>query len=199
MPDSSTFADMLDGLGTLVHEMGHCWGFQFMSAGYAYLITDTIEIHTTRLDTFDRSEISTVHEFASTDFYYNTYLTGSSGAQGFSTVLDELNQYIHSLAIAYCYNDFRRRGMRTSARDGVLTFMYYVEKYLQVARTAHPTDYDRILADENAVHAMDVLWGRANLYLQQTQGMTALGINDAMIAGHVFAAANLEELRLVLP
>jgi len=89
--------------------------------------------------------------------------------------------------------------MRVSARDGLLTFLYYTEKYLQLARTAHSADYDRILADEDAVHTLDVLWGRANLYLELTSGTPALGINDDSIAGFVFDAANLDELRLVLP
>jgi len=199
MPSTSTFADMLDSLGTLVHEMGHCWGFRHATGGYGYLVTDTLEIQTTYLNTFPRSEIATVHEFAGTDFYFDTYLTGMSGSQGFSTVLDELNQYVHSLAVAYCYNDFRTPGYQTSVRDGPLTFLYYVEKYLEVARTVHPTDYDRILNDENAVHALDVLWGRANFYLELTRGMTTLGINDATIAGYVYSDANLDELRLVLP
>ena len=199
MPDSSSFAGMLDGFGVLVHELGHCWGFQFFGSGYAYLVTDTLEFHTSFLDTFDRSEISTVHEYLADDFYADTYLTGSSGAQGFSTVLDELNQYTHSLAIAWCYRDYRSPGMRVSARDGLLTFLYYTEKYLQLARTVHPGDYDRILGDEQAMRALDTLWGRANLYLELTAAETSLGINDDRIAGYVFAEANLDELRLVLP
>ena len=50
-----------------------------------------------------------------------------------------------------------------------------------------------------AAPALDVLWGRANLYLDLTRDMTSLGINDDAIAGFVYADANLEELRLVLP
>lgn len=161
-------------------------------------MTEDIEIHTTFLDTFDRSEITTVHEYLADDFYQETYLTGQSGAQGFSTVLDELNQYTHSLAVEHCYRDFHEPMTAITARDGVLTFLYYVEKYLQLARTQHPADYDRIKADEDAVHVLDVLWGRANLYLDATRDDPTLGIADDEIAEFALGEANKDEIRRVI-
>jgi len=196
--DSSSFSGVLQGLETIVHEMGHCWGFQFLGAEYAYLVTPDRELHVTWLQNFPRSEILGVHEFGDDDFYRDTYLTGQSGNQGFNTVLDELNQYIHSLAVAYCYADYRG-AFSTSARDGVWTFLYYVEKYLQVGRTDHPTDYAAITGDPGTVEVIDTLWGRAQLYLAVTAADDRLGLNDEMIQGYVEDPANLEELRRVLP
>ncbi len=191
---TATLDDVLDGYEVAVHEGSHIWGFEYFGFDtYSYRIVDDSHIiDTKRLDNFDRSEILDRHPYPSTDFYADTYLTGASGAQGFNTVLDEFNAYAHSLVSRYCTRDSIQGS--TSARDGLLTFMLYTELYLKIAREDHPADYAAILADADQVQVVLDVWDRAEYWLEITKNESSLGIDDAMIEGHVYDPANLEEI-----
>lgn len=191
---TSTFDGVMDGYEVAVHEGAHIWGFgEFSFDSYSYrVIDDTLVIETAYLDNFPRSEILARHPYPDSDFYADTYLTGSSGNQGFNTVLDEFNAYAHSLASRFCTRDYIPGS--TSARDGILTFMLYVELYLKTAREDHPDDYDEILADPAHTEAILAIWDRATHWLNRSEGMTELGIDDAMIAEHVYDPVNFEEI-----
>ena len=193
---TDTFDGVMDGYEVAVHEGAHIWGFQYFGFdSYSYRIVDDDHIiDTLRLDNFPRSEILTRHPYPNDDFYADTYLTGQSGSQGFNTVLDEFNAYGHSLVSRYCTRDTLSPGSSTSARDGLLTFMLYVELYLKIAREEHPSDYDAILADGAQVQVILDVWDRAEHWLAITESESSLGIEDAFIAGHVYDPANLEEI-----
>jgi hypothetical protein len=135
-----------------------------------------------------------IHANPAADFYADTYLTGDSGAQWFNSLLDEYNAYIHSLASKYCTRDALSQGMSTSARDGALTFMYYVELYLKLARTVHPDDYAEILADPNHLSPILTVWDRAEFWLAVTDATPSLGIDDDTISEWAYAPDNVSEI-----
>jgi hypothetical protein len=192
---AATFDDALDGFEIAVHEGSHIWGFGHSSyTEHAYRLRLDLEIMTLELQNFPRSEILGMHANPSADFYADTYLTGASGAQGFNSLLDEYNAYVHSLATKYCTRDALSQGMSTSARDGALTFMYYVELYLKLARTVHADDYAEILADPNHVSLILTVWDRAEFWLAVTNATPSLGIDDDAIAAWTYAPDNVSEI-----
>ena len=191
----SNFQGVMDRYEVAVHEGSHIWGFEsFSFDSYSYRVVDDDHIiDTTRLDNFFRSEILDRHPNPSDDFYADTYLTGSSGAQGFNTLLDEYNAYTHSLASRHCIRD-QFGGGSTSARDGILTFMWYVETYLKIAREDHPDDYDDILADDDTIDVILDVWDRAEHWLAITENDDSLGIDDDRIAELTYDPANVSEI-----
>ena len=107
--------------------------------------------------------------------------------------MDEYNAYTHSLASRYCTRD-TLGGASTSARDGILTFMWYVETYLKIAREEHPGDYQAILDDPGHIELILTVWDRAEYWLAVTANEPSLGIDDAALEARVYEAANLEEI-----
>jgi len=164
---------------------------------WPYRVRDDLVIRTRRLTNFNRSEILTLHANPAMDTYDEVYLTGQSGAQGFNTLLDEYVQYSHSLAARYCTRDGLRAGTRISARDGILTLMYYVELYLKIARTQHPDDYAEIVGDPGHVELIRTVWARAEFWLARTASLPQLGLRDATIRTWVYAPENLMEIEML--
>ncbi|MFO0648910.1 MAG: hypothetical protein U0326_21895 [Polyangiales bacterium] len=188
------FSNILDSFEVAVHEGGHIWDLTMIRADWPYRVRDDLVIRTRRLTNFNRSEILTLHADPSADSYDEVYLTGSSGAQGFNTLLDEYVQYTHSLAARYCTRDGLRAGSSTSARDGILTMMYYVELYLKKARTDHPADYAAIVGDPEHVRLIRTVWQRAEFWLNVTASNRQLGIRDAAIRAWTYAPENVMEI-----
>ncbi len=189
------FDSVLDGYEVAVHEGSHIWGFEYFSFDdYRYRIVDDDRIIGTQyLDNFNRSEILTRHPDPAADFYASTYLEGQSGAQGFNTLLDEYNAYTHSLVSRYCTRD-ALGGSSISARDGILTMMWYVELYLAIAREEHPDDYAAILADPAHLEVILAVWDRAEFWLDITKDHPELGINDNQIEKLTYDETNLAEI-----
>ncbi len=152
-------------------------------------LTITIRLFTT----FARSEILAYHADPAADMYDEVYLTGFAGTQGFDSLLDEYNAYTHSLATDYCVRDLYAP-YSFSSRDGILTFMYYVELYLMVARLNHPTVYAALTAEPQTVRLILTDWDRAEFYLGLSAGISALGINDATIRTWTYDPVLLEEI-----
>ena len=190
----ATFAQILGSVDVAVHEGGHIWDLTMISSTWPYRVRDDLVIRPRRLTNFNRSEILTLHVDAATDSYDEVYLTGQSGAQGFNTLLDEYVQYAHSLAVKYCTRDSLGAGTRTSARDGILTMMYYVELYLKKARTDHPTDYAAIIGDPEHVRLIRTVWQRAEFWLNVTASIPSLGLRDTTIRTWTYAPENLMEI-----
>ena len=137
------------------------------------------------------------------DFYGTTYLSGDStdgtfdmGDQGFSMVLEETTQYVNSLAVAYAFHD-QKGGFGASDRDGILTFLWYVTRYLRMARTQKPGVYSLLSKDKCWRDAILTIWGRAWLYLKATEGMSGMGINDKKIEKLVMDPDLLNEIQLL--
>ncbi len=114
------------------------------------------------------------------DSYGTTYLTGGSGEQGYNFVLEEAAQYVNSLATALAFRE-PYAGSRASERDGILTFLWYIERYLAIARNEYPEAYQLISENECWRKATLTIWDRAWLYLDATKDMKELGLDDEAI------------------
>ena len=217
LADASTpEAVIVLSLDTIVHECGHIVDFgRSVSPVSTYVINPTLVLRASRGDTTARGGLTFARSELLTDAYQSLrppcgampslrcdeyaalYLTGFSGTQGFNTVLEEAVQYTNSLATAYALNDIAATsGERTSQRDGILTFLWYIERYLHLARASDPAAYDLLLNGSTGQWRQAILtvWGRAWLFLNATQGMSALGIGDAMIEALVMDPVLLDEI-----
>lgn len=193
----NTFADVLNGFEVAVHEGQHIWDLTMISATWPYRVRDDLVIRPRRLSNFNRSEILTLHANPDADSYDEVYLRGQSGAQGFNTLLDEYLAYTHSLAARYCTRDGLAGGTRISARDGILTMMYYVELYLKIARTQHADDYAEIVGDPAHLELIRTVWGRAEFWLARSAPYPQLGLRDAQIRAWTYAPENLMEIEML--
>lgn len=192
----------IDSLGTVVHECGHVYNFTLANDGFGITPALTITCQggdtTERFgETFARSRLRTDDYNAlrppcdgpsnpSCDFYGDVYLDGNpddqvfdGGDQGFNSVLEETLQYVNSLATAYAFQEYI--GGSTSALDGILTFLWYIERYLRMARLQYPRAYAKLADDPCYRNAILTIWGRAWIMLEAAEGIGALGINDAAL------------------
>tara|TARA_B100001750_G_scaffold240733_1_gene250991 strand:- start:699 stop:1754 length:1056 start_codon:yes stop_codon:yes gene_type:complete len=204
----SSAGDVIDRMNTIVHECGHFYDGELSTfTDNTYVVTPTQQISCSRGDatdrggdTFARSRIND-DEYAALrpacpsgssgpdcDFYADTYLDGDpdngnfeGGDQGFNMLIEEAFQYVNSLATSWSVLDQSPPGRSTTARDGILTFLWYVERYLRMARLDFPGAYERLSGDACWRDAILTLWGRAWLYLEATTGMDGLSIHgDAL-------------------
>ncbi|MFK7985430.1 MAG: hypothetical protein AB8I08_05320 [Sandaracinaceae bacterium] len=138
------------------------------------------------------------------DFYARVYLDGNpdddefeGGDQGFNMLFEELVQYVNSLATSFAYTNELNSGGRSSQKDGLLTFLWYTMRYLHMARNDYPAAYEHILNGDGGCWRRAILqvWGRAFLYLEATEGMTHLGINDTLLMGLVETPELLQEIQ----
>ncbi|MCB9557080.1 MAG: hypothetical protein H6707_13315 [Deltaproteobacteria bacterium] len=193
------FSHVIERFEVAVHEGCHLWGFANRKPGrYAYRLTEALSFDLPNLQNFNRDQLVNVHKDVSHDFYAKTYLTGQSGAQDFTILLDEYNAYVHSLATRYCTRDLMPANRATSAKDGILTFMYYVGAYLKLAREQYPDDYNEIIADAKHVEMILAIWDRAEFYLKLTENMPKLQIREQLIRGWTYApeiVAEIDRLR----
>lgn len=195
---TDTFDGIVAGLEAAVHEGSHIWSAKRLNGRAAtYRVAPDVDIQVRWLKNFHRSEILTLHRDKDSDSYADTYLTGSSGAQGFNTLLDEYNAYAHSLAVRWCTRDLLPSNQSVSSRDGMLTMMYYVELYLALARTVHPGDYAAILADEGHRRMITLVWDRAEYLLRQTEAFPALGLRDEELTNRVYSPELVSEIQRV--
>ena len=212
--DQSAATSVIGQLSTLVHECGHFFDMGSLGSGTSdYYITEDLAFSCTGGDkvayggnTFTRDKLMddtfarlrpacTSGSNPDCDFYANTYLTGQSGDQGFNMLMEEVVQYVNSLATGYSFYDNLQGSI--SERDGILTFLWYLERYLYLARTEYPETYDFIINDGCWREIILTVWGRAWLYLNLTQGFDNLGINDHAIDDLVLDETLLAEIQAV--
>ena len=218
--NTSSAQSVIFELSTVVHECGHF--FNVNSSGWGenvYHITDTIRYTCTDGSIpsngggvmFSRSlikqdEYNALYPPCSTtggsncDFYADTYLNGNpndgnfeSGDQGFGMLLEETVQYVNSLATGYAFHDFYGSTSITE-RDGILTFLWYTQRYLKMAREQYPNAYQKISQDPNWREAILTIWGRSWFYLEHTKNISVLGIHDDFIESLVTDSDLLEEI-----
>ncbi|MDF2693412.1 MAG: hypothetical protein K0S65_1795, partial [Labilithrix sp.] len=127
------------------------------------------------------------------DSYAQTYLTGSSGAQGYNSVLEEATQYVNSLATALAFRE-QYAGSNASERDGILTFLWYIERYLAMAHADYPEAYKLISEDPCWRRATLSIWDRGWFYLHATKEVAGLGLDDASLEPLVNEPALLAEI-----
>jgi len=204
--------DLIGSLSTVVHECGHIYDLDRGSFGSdSYRFSDDVSFEcdsgdtTTRGgDTFARSRLND-DVFAPMwpdDNYRDVYLDGNpddatfdGGDQGFNSVLEEATQYINSLVVEWTFRD--QSSFTISARDGILTFLWYTERYLHMARDQFPNAYARITGDACWREAILTMWGRAWLYLDLTKDIRQLGIDDDAIEALVLLPELLHEIELL--
>lgn len=193
-----TFEGVASRFEAAVHEGAHVWGAKrFDGATQTYPVRADLSIKTKRLTNFHWKEILDKHVDRAADTYAKIYLEGAAGAQGFHVLLDEYNAYTHSLAARYCTRDLVPAGSRVSARDGILTMMYYLETYLAIGRASHPADYAAILADPGHRKVILTVWDRAEHFLRKSADLPALGVKSETIEGWVYAEERLAEVARV--
>ena len=206
---------------SLVHECGH-----FLDIGLSfshhdvYYVTEQLTIGCDQGDTisrrgrtFARSRINDDNYSSmrppcngsssrNCDSYADIYLNGDpddstfdSGDQGFNLLLEEAFQYVNSLATNYAFND--RYSGSISGKDGLLTHLWWVMRYLKYARNNYPSTHSFLLGDACWREAILTLWGRAWLYLDLTANMGNLGINDAALSALVDDPSLLSEIEAV--
>jgi hypothetical protein len=217
--DTSSAQSVLRRAPTLVHECGHFYDLsQGQGSSSAYAITPGLSFTCKRGDTTSRNgdtfarsllnsdEHASKHPRCETqssqgcDFYARVYLDGSptdaqfqSGDQGYNSVLEEATQYVNSLATALAFKE-NYTGSRVSERDGILTFLWYIERYLALARAEHPDAYELLSTDPCWRQATLTVWDRAWFFLEATAGEENLGINDTKLEGLVNDPALLAEI-----
>jgi hypothetical protein len=165
---------------TAVHEGTHLWGFDVLEPDvYSYRVIDDERIIATtyHLDSFGRGAILARHPDPEGDLYAEVYLEWS-GDEGFNSLLDELNAYVHGLAAMHCTRDSLGLA-QTSSRRAVFTFQFYVATYLAIAREEHPADYEAIVDDPGTRSAILTIWDRADEWLARTDGEASLSLNEA--------------------
>ncbi|HMV67622.1 MAG TPA: hypothetical protein PKA64_12290 [Myxococcota bacterium] len=217
--DRASAAGMLEAAGTLVHECGHFFDIsEATGRGSTYVLTETVRFTCSGGSYADTPARSLINGDAwapkrpacpgsgprGCDDYANIYLDGDpddrnfdSGDQGLDTVLEETVQYVNSLATDYAFSDRLGSGRSVSARDGILTFLWYLERYLALMRVEAPAVHARVLDDACWRDAILSVWGRAWLYLEATDGMTTLGIDDRDLEALVTDPALLAEIDAV--
>ncbi|MDP3505001.1 MAG: hypothetical protein Q8S33_31980 [Myxococcales bacterium] len=218
--DTSSATAVLRQLSTVVHECGHFYDIGLSrGSSSAYVLAPGLQRTCASGDTtarggrtFARSLIKSDTYYvmrpacvnmssSSCDFYADVYLDGSptnaafeSGDQGFNSLLEEANQYVNSIATALAVRDVYQ-STRVSERDGILTFMWYLERYLQLARTTYPQAYATLTQDACWREAILTVWDRAWFYLQASAPYASnLGINDARLRTLVETPSLLTEI-----
>ncbi len=121
------------------------------------------------------SKIKTSKEFGEGPFgcdknYAETYLSGDptdnnfdGGDQGFNSLIDELVEYINSMAFAHYFQDQIRASSR---RHALLGWLWWTERFLRKIRLEHVDQYDYVVENEEWRKLILTLWGRAWLYLE---------------------------------
>lgn len=207
--DVGTAQGVIGDLSTVVHECGHL--ADLTRAGFSssvFLVNADVDFQCPSVaaqagKSFARSLLNDDPYAALLpgDFYRDVYLDGDptnsrfeSGDQGYDSVLEETTQYVNSLVTDWAFRDQRARGTSISARDGILTFLWYTERYLRLARLEHPEVYQRIASDRCWREATLTIWGRAWLYLDASSDDPGLGLDDDAIMSLVMDPDLLSEI-----
>ena len=208
---------VIQQLSTVVHECGHF--YDLGEGGFSdatYVVRPDLTFSCSQGDSTDRGGLTFARSRirgdaysplrppcggggSGCDFYADVYLDGNpddgtfdGGDQGFDSLLEETVQYVSSLATGYAFHD--RDTGRVSERDGILTFLWYLGRYLRMARTDFPPAYAHLSGDTCWRTAVLTVWGRAWLYLEATEDITSLGIDDAAILDLATSPDMLEEI-----
>jgi len=206
LQDKSNAQSVLRQASTLVHECGHFYDIgESTGSASAYVITDDVKFSCSKGDTTSRGGETFARSLLRGDGYYaereacggasptgcdmyaDIYLDGSatdgtfqSGDQGYSFVLEEAAQYVNSLATSLAFKE-AFAGRKSTERDGILTFLWYIERYLRLARTEHPAAYTLLSTDSCWRQATLTVWDRGWFFLEASKGESALGIDDAAL------------------
>ena len=217
--DTSNAKAVLRQASTIVHECGHFFDLGAASGSSAhYQISEDVSFTCKGGDTTDRGGKTFARSLirkdaydakrpscggqsgADCDSYADTYLNGSptdstfdSGDQGYSFLLEEATQYVNSLASAVAFQD-AYASQRASERDGILTFLWYVERYLAYAKTNEPDAYAALTSDPCWRQATLTVWDRGWFYIEASRPYDSLGLFDTSIEPLVKEPALVAEI-----
>ncbi len=205
--------------GLLVHECGHMYDLALAGGTYTsntYFVHEDLEFKCTGLSYtganagFARSLIKG-DEFNAAwpacanfgeqncDGYAPLYLNGEpkdekfdSGDQGYNMVIEEVNQYVNSLATGYAVAD--QLPYNSSAEDGILTYFWYMQRYLHMARLQYPDAYKYLIGNSCWRQVTLTLWGRGWFYLNKSADNAKLNLKGAMLRDLVKTPALLDEI-----
>lgn len=197
--DTGDFGPLCESMMTMMHEETHGYDYEHALGNdhFSYFIRCDLALETPWLDGFPRSEILAHVQGSATDLYDGTYLTGTQGTYGWVEVLDEWNAYLNGMAAIGLVGD-HVPAFGISGTDGALAFAYYVELYLGVARTQHPSTYAAIKDDPQFQALLRLQWNRMHFFLQLADKYPKLSIEADNIRELVYAPENKGELEKVL-
>lgn len=197
--DPSSFDSVMDGLMTEVHEGTHGWDWDHALGQpyFGFWLRSDLIFEPTKIDGFPRSEILSMVEGSGTSLYDGTYLTGTQGTYGWYELLDEHNAYINGMGAIGVVGEHIPFGV--SGRDGALAFTYYVELYLERARTVYPELYAELKAEEQYVELVKTQWLRMHFLLQEAADLHPhLGIADDEIEPFMYAPEHQAEIEMFI-
>ncbi|MFP6685662.1 MAG: hypothetical protein VB934_13160 [Polyangiaceae bacterium] len=195
----SNWTGLMEAIDTACHEETH--GYDFDEAlntpgQHVYFMGTTKSATVSKLSFFARNEILSMAQQGGsvTSIYDSTYLMGTSGSYDFIFLGDELNAYIIGLACATSVGDHITGGH--SFRDGVAAHLYYLQLYLQRARTLYPSLYATWKASPSWQAFIRYSWARAHYWTKESKKFQGLGINDQAIWQRVNQPVLLDEIQL---
>ncbi len=177
--DTSSFPYLMDSLGTVVHEETHGYDYEhaLWSQHFGYFVNTDWQPSVPFHEGFERGEIYAMVQGNACDLYTDTYLTGMQGTYNFMELLDELNAYINGLAALALVGEYEPWA-GVSARDGPLALMYFLQLYLERARTVYPSFYSQIQGDPHVTDLVLIQWLRLHFFLDVSYAFPELGIHD---------------------
>lgn len=197
--------------GVLVHECGHMLDLQAADE-HRYYFNQDLMFQPTGGSAPDAPARSRVLEDEWThlrppcpetgaygcDGYADTYLPGDpddaeydAGDEGLDSVADELLQYVHGLAVGL---SVREEMALAGLEDGLLTFLWYLERYLAYWRATDPAAYEAAMVDGGWAELLLNLWGRAWLHLDASAPYDDLGVDRELLEPLVLEPALLAEM-----
>ena len=209
---------------TAVHECGHAYNAERSNResenGHAYFgISDSItyqcEFQSSTSEAYPKANIQlplqiiagdihskqrspcTKGQTIGCDWYASTYLTSDMGEQGLDYLLEEFTQYLHTLETAIALRNLLAPEDKISARDSLLTMMWYLQRYLAVARRDHSEHYKAFAKDPCWSQLILRLWDRAQEQLTIATRDQRLGVDADAIAALVADPLLLKEVQLL--
>ncbi len=183
-------------VGGAIHESVHMLDFERSTPGsQAFVLAEGEVLTAPRRRRFPRSEILTYIPRADRDLYVGDYLTDPEGStQGLESLLLELNAYTQGAATDARIAGKFPPGFSLASRDGIVTFLIYVELYVRRAREAHPEQWLQMTRDPALLESMQRLWSRAEAVLSRSAGDVRLGHNDRDLLRICYATENISEM-----
>ena len=196
--DTGSWGGLMDSMMTEAHEGTHGWDYDaaFGEPTFGYWMREDLIYEPLKIDGFPRSEIYGMVQGGATDLYKDLYLSGTQGTYGWYELLDEGNAYINGMGAIGVAGEFLPWG--TSARDGSVAFLYYVELYLKRARTQYPELYAQLQASEYQ-QMLQTQWLRAHFLMIYAADLhPGLGIHDDEIETLLYADDNQVEFEMFI-
>lgn len=145
---------------------------------------------------FYRDKIGRYLTGSERDGYYDAYLTGDCGQQDLPVLLDEVNAYTFDVYCGVYYINYQP-DVWSSTRDGLATFMHYLQLYLYHARTVETAAYARLKDDGEYLSAIKALWENAEDALWKSAPYEQLGIEDKVKLKKVYSKEYLDEVTML--